>query len=200
MTIYLLISMRLRDKKKYNAIVKTSIRLINKLGFAGISMAKIAKEAKVSPATIYIYFENKEDLFTKIYIDIRKKMGQAAINGLEDNKSVEEQFKIIWHNYLTYSLENIDFIVYRENFEQTSMMKKIQEKDFELFNYITDLIQRGIKQKCIKNLPLTLLTSFAFMPIITLLKFHSQGIINIDDKLINQASNLAWNAIKIIKI
>jgi len=163
-------------------------------------MAKIAKEAKVSPATIYIYFENKEDLFTKIYIDIRKKMGQAAINGLEDNKSVEEQFKIIWHNYLTYSLENIDFIVYRENFEQTSMMKKIQEKDFELFNYITDLIQRGIKQKCIKNLPLTLLTSFAFMPIITLLKFHSQGIINIDDKLINQASNLAWNAIKIIKI
>jgi len=196
MSVYLSIKMRTRDKKKYNAIVKASIRLINKLDFSGISMAKIAKEAKVSPATIYIYFENKEDLFTKIYIDIRKKMGQAAMNGLEHNKSIEEQFKSIWHNYLTYALAHINFIIYRENFEQTSMMKKIQQNDFELFNYITDIIQRGIKEQCIKNLPLTLLTSFAFMPIITLLKFHFEGRINIDDKFINQASNLAWNVVK----
>ncbi|OQX93035.1 MAG: hypothetical protein B6I17_04655 [Tenericutes bacterium 4572_104] len=197
MSVYLSIKMRLRDKKKYNAIVKASIRLVNKLGFSGISIAKIAKEAKVSPATIYIYFENKEDLFTKIYIDIRKKMGQAAMNELDDNKSIEEQFKSIWHNYLTYALAHIDFFIYRENFEQTSMMKKIQHNDFELFNCITDIIQRGVKEQCIKNLSLTLLTSFAFMPIITMLKFHFEGRINIDDKLINQASNLAWNAVKI---
>lgn len=196
MSVYLSIKMRTRDKKKYNAIVKTSIRLINKLGFSGISIAKIAKEAKVSPATIYIYFENKEDLFTKIYIDIRKKIDQAAMNGLENNKSIEEQFKSIWNNYLTYALAHIDFIVYREHFEQTPMVKKIQQSDFELFNYITNMIQRGIKEQCIKNLPLTLLTSFAFMPIITLLRFHFEGEINIDEKLINHASNLAWNAVK----
>ena len=122
MTVYLLIKMRLRDIKKYNAIVKTSIRLVNKLGFSGISIAKIAKEAEVSPATIYIYFENKEDLFTKLYIDIKKEMDQAALQGLDDSKSIEEQFKLIWHNYLTYALANIDFIIYREHFEQTSMV------------------------------------------------------------------------------
>ena len=196
MSVYLSIQMRIRDKKKYSAIVKTSIRLINKLGFSGISMAKIAKEAKVSPATIYIYFENKEDLFTKIYIDIRKKMSQAALQGLDDSKSIEDQFKLIWHNYLTYALAHIDFIIYRENFEQTSMMNNIQQEDFELFTYITNLFQRGIKEKYIKKMSPPLLVSFAFMPITTLLKFHFERRIDINDKVINQASNLAWNAIK----
>ena len=65
--------MRTRDQAKYDAIVKSSIQLINTIGFDGISISKIAKKAKVSPATIYIYFENKEDLFTKLYIDIREK-------------------------------------------------------------------------------------------------------------------------------
>lgn len=197
MSVYLSINMRLRDKKKYNAIVKSSIRLINKLGFSGISMAKISIEAKVSPATIYIYFENKEDLFIKIYIDIRKKMSQAAMNELDGNKNIEEQLKLIWNNYLTYALLHIDFFIYRENFERTTMMKKVQLNDFELFNYITDMIQRGIDENCIKNLNSTLLTTFAFTPIVTLIKLHFEGRINIDDDLINQASSLAWNAIKI---
>jgi len=196
MSVYLSNNMRTRDKKKYNAIVKTSIRLINKLDFSGISMAKIAKKAKVSPATIYIYFENKEDLFTKIYIDIRTKMSQAALQGLDNSKSIEEQFKSIWHNYLTYALAHIDFIIYRENFEQTSMMNNIQQEDFELFGYITNLFQQGIKEKYIKKIPPILLISFAFIPITTLLKFHFEGMICIDDKIIKQASNLAWNAVK----
>jgi len=56
--------------------------LTNELGFDGISISKIARKAKVSPATIYIYFENKEDLLTKIYRDIRSKMSQGALEGL----------------------------------------------------------------------------------------------------------------------
>ena len=123
-------------------------------------------------------------------------MGHAALKGLDNNTSIEEQFKLIWHNYLTYALAHIDVFIYREHFEQTAMIKKIQQNDFELFNYITDLMQRGIKEQSIKNLPLTLLTSFSFWPIITMLKFHFEGRITIDDTLITKASNLAWNAIK----
>ena len=48
------------------------------------------------------------------------------------------------------------------------MAKKISQSEFELFNYITNMIRRGIKEKCIKNLPSMLLASFAFMPIITI--------------------------------
>ena len=47
---------------KRNALIKATIDLVNNNGFHATPMSKIAKMAKVSPATIYLYFENKQDL------------------------------------------------------------------------------------------------------------------------------------------
>ncbi|MHA1747477.1 MAG: TetR/AcrR family transcriptional regulator [Promethearchaeota archaeon] len=196
MSIYLFINMRIRDKKKQDAIIQTSIKLVNELGFSGISISKIAEEAGVSPATIYIYYMNKEDLFTKIYIDIRNRMSQASLQRVDDSMSIEAQFKSIWHDFFTYSLGHIEYIIYREHFEQTSMMNNIHQEEFELFKQITTLFKKGIKEHSIKNHPLPLLTAFAFVPIITLLKFNSEGRITIDDDLVHQASEIAWNTVK----
>ncbi|MFN0223999.1 TetR/AcrR family transcriptional regulator [Paenibacillus sp. KR2-11] len=46
---------------------KATIQLLNEIGFSDISMSKIAKRAHVSPSTIYVYFENKEDMLSKLY-------------------------------------------------------------------------------------------------------------------------------------
>ena len=63
--------MRPKSQSKYEAIISTTIELVKELGFTGISVAKIAKKAEISPATIYIHFKNREDLFIKIYKMIR---------------------------------------------------------------------------------------------------------------------------------
>ena len=52
------------DKKK--ALVKATIELVNNNGFHATPMSKIAKMANVSPATIYLYFENKQDLLNQL--------------------------------------------------------------------------------------------------------------------------------------
>ena len=188
--------MRTRDQAKYNAIIQASIKLVNELGFAGISISKIAEQAKVSPATIYIYFKNKEDLLTKLYVDIRKQMSQGALQGLQDDMSVEQAFKSIWQRSFFFNLEHPDYLRYREQFEQTAMMANIQQNEFELFQQIQELFQRGIEENILQELPIPLLTSFAFIPIITLLKFHFDGMITMEENLINHACEIAWNAIK----
>ena len=195
MNVYLLTTMRTRDQAKYDAILRASIQLTNTLGFDRISISKIAKKAKVSPATIYIYFKNKEDLFTKLYIDIRKKTHQGLIQGLQDEMTVEQSFKLIWHNSFTYHLNHPEHVIFREQFEQTSMMKNVKETEFESYRYVRKLLQRGIEEETIKNLPLPILTAFAFIPVITLLKYHLSGIIKMDEAQIRQACDFAWNAI-----
>jgi AcrR family transcriptional regulator len=188
--------MRTRDQAKYDSIVDASIRLTNDLGFDGISISKIAKMAKVSPATIYIYFENKEDLFTKIYIDIRKKMSQGALEGLEAGMTTEETFKSIWLHSFTFNLKHPEYLTYREQFEQTTMMRNVQAEDFELYQIVDELLKRGIKEKTIRIHPLPILTAFAYVPIVTLLKYHHAGIIKMDEGNIKQACDIAWNAIQ----
>ena len=113
-------------------------------------------------------------------------MSKASLQGLDDSKSIKAQFKSIWYNFFTYSLQHIDYLIYREHFEQTSMMNKINQEEFELFNQVTNLFKKGIKEKIIQNHPLPFLIAFSFVPIITLLKFNSEGMISMDDALIHQ--------------
>ena len=49
----------MKDETKKQAITKAVIRLINEVGFANISMSKIAKTTGISAATLYVYYENK---------------------------------------------------------------------------------------------------------------------------------------------
>ena len=59
--------MRMKDENKKAAITKAIIGLINEIGFANISMSKIAKATGLSAATLYVYYENKEDMLRKVY-------------------------------------------------------------------------------------------------------------------------------------
>jgi AcrR family transcriptional regulator len=189
--------MRPKDQTKYNAIINASLELIKELGFVGISISKIAKQANISPATIYIHFKNREDLFTKLYTKIRTNMSNGALNDVNEEMDIEQVFKSIWINSFSYNLNHPDYLIYREKFEQTPMMENIKGEDFELYNYVNDLFQRGIKEQVIKDLSIPLLISFAFVPIITLLNFHFGGVINMDANHITEACELAWHAIKI---
>jgi hypothetical protein len=68
--------------------------------------------------------------------------------------------------------------------------------EFESYRFVRNLLQRGIDENTIKNQPLPILTAFAFIPIITLLKFHLSGSIKMDEDHIKQAYEIAWNAIR----
>ena len=189
--------MRTRDQKKYDAVVKSSIELTNKLGFSGISISKIAKKANVSPATIYIYFENKEDLLTTIYYDIRNEAGKAVLTNTDANMSIQERFYAIWTNSFSFYLNHPEYVQYREQFEQTKMMEDVRTDEFELNKYIIEILTEGIKDKKIHDLPIPLLISFSFIPIITLLRLHFSNILTMGEKEIIEACNIAWKSIAV---
>ena len=54
--------MRIKDLHKQEAIIEATVELVNEIGFVSSSVSKIAKKANVSPATLYIYYKNKEDI------------------------------------------------------------------------------------------------------------------------------------------
>ena len=67
--------MRVKDDIKQDALFEATVKLVNEIGFAASSVSKIAKEAGVSPATLYVYYKNKEDLLVSTYIEIKKIWG-----------------------------------------------------------------------------------------------------------------------------
>ena len=55
--------MRQSETDMTELIFAATERLMARDGLDNLSMHKIAKEAKISPGTIYLYFKNKDELF-----------------------------------------------------------------------------------------------------------------------------------------
>lgn len=94
--------MRTRDENKEEAIRQKAIELIVTNGLEGFSIHKLAKAANVSPATIYIYYKDKEDLVVNITADVFNKMQEHSLRNFSSDMSFEEGLRIQWKNRATF--------------------------------------------------------------------------------------------------
>ncbi len=61
------------DPAKRRQILEGAGRIFSELGFDAASMSDVAREAQVSKATLYVYFQDKEHLFTAICAEHRDR-------------------------------------------------------------------------------------------------------------------------------
>jgi AcrR family transcriptional regulator len=79
-----------QDPAKREQILDGAKSCFLKLGFEAASMNEITSEAGVSKGTIYVYFENKEELFKGLIDRERTAMLTVASNQLNEAHSIEE--------------------------------------------------------------------------------------------------------------
>ncbi len=78
------------DPAKRQQILEGARRVFMSQGFDAASMNDITREAGVSKGTLYVYFENKEDLFKALIIQGKTLVIQTAKHALNDHEDVEE--------------------------------------------------------------------------------------------------------------
>ena len=186
---------RHKDDNKHQAICDAAIRLITENGFADTSMSKIAKAANVSPATIYVYFENKEELLKKIYLFVKQEMSAALLRGIEQNLPVAESFKILWNNFYNYATTNPVRFAFTEQFANSPLVDGCREESMHYFQPLLALFLRGKAEKVFKDMALEIFIAFTFAPLTGLIKEHFSGRIVLDEKMLETAYEIAWDAV-----
>ena len=89
---------RVKSNEKRIALLNATLSLVINNGFHDAPMSKIAKLAEVSPATIYIYFENKQDLINQLYLELKATFSTQAFKNYDVNQPIKESFQQIWFN------------------------------------------------------------------------------------------------------
>ncbi len=190
--------MRNKDEFKQEAIIQATVKLVNKIGFVSSSVAKIAKEANVSPATIYIYYKNKEDLLVSTYVEIKQKLSAALLKNFDDSKPFRDVFKTFWLNGFEFVSKNVEYFQYADQFSSSPFSDLVDyakvEKHFEPMLLV---LQKGIEQKVIKNVPHDMLAAFVFYPMMILSNPKLCKSLDLTKDNIEQAFTLAWDAIKL---
>ncbi len=193
---FIIESMRHKDDKKNLAICDAAIALITAHGFADTSMSKIAKVANVSPATIYVYFENKESLLNETYLFVKQEMSTAMLQGVNPNFSVEQIFKIVWNNYYDYGMKNPLKFAFAEQFANSPMIDRIsKDEGWSYFQPLLEMFDRGKKEQVFKDISLEIFNAFTFVPLTELIKAHFSGGLVLDETMLATTYKIAWDAI-----
>jgi len=75
---------REREKQmRRQQILDAAKKMFSQKGFTGATIESIAKDAELSPATLYLYFKNKDEL----YASLNMKILEVLIEGLEKEAS-----------------------------------------------------------------------------------------------------------------
>jgi AcrR family transcriptional regulator len=108
--------MRKKDDEKQKNIKKAVIKLILEEGFHGTSMSKIAKEAGVSPATVYIYYQNKDMMLQNIYREYSEEIFYYILDKIRINMDGHQLIDILIRSYYAYIQEHDDIYNFVEQF------------------------------------------------------------------------------------
>lgn len=183
------------DKK--NALVKATIALVNNNGFHDTPMSKIAKMANVSPATIYLYFDSKQDLVNKTYLEVKTAYTNFAFATYKEEMSVKEGFEMIWRRIADFKLRELDEALFLSQCDTTPMIDEpSRQEGIKHLQPLLDLWKRGKEEKIIKPISDYLLYAYTISPLSFLMLMQQRGAFKITDKIIEEGYQAAWDAIK----
>ena len=179
--------MRTKDDLKEAALFEATVKLVNEIGFASSSVSKIAKEAGVSPATIYVYYKNKEDLLVSTYIDIKLDLSRFLLRNFSDQLPIRDILRNVWFNMFEYISNNLEYFKFVEQFSNSPYSSLVNKQEVEqYFEPIAKVLQTGIEQKIIIYHPIAFLANPSLC---------TDFELNEDN--IETAFTLAWDAIKL---
>lgn len=183
---------------KRNALINATIELVNNDGFHATPMSKIAKMACVSPATIYLYFENKQDLVNKTYLEVKSSYTAYAFATYDETMSVKEGFEVIWKRITEFKLKEDAYAMFLAQCDNTPMIdEESRQEGIRHLQPLLDLWKRGIKEGVIKPMSDYMLYAYAINPLSFLTIAQHRGALVLDDKQLEQAFEAAWSSIKV---
>jgi TetR/AcrR family transcriptional regulator, multidrug resistance operon repressor len=195
--------MRPRDETKIQAIRSTAIEMIAKEGLENFGINKLARAVGVSPATIYIYYADKDALLNALSVEEGLRMTNATLEGLDPEMPFEQGLWIQWQNRARYAMNNqlgakffeqLRSSTYREN-----MLKVIGD---EMKKRGGGFVKNAVKRGEINEMPLEVFWSIAFSPLYSLVRFHHDGQslggrkFTFSEKIMKETFNYVLKALK----
>mgnify|MGYP002375251263 CR=1 FL=1 len=175
--------MRTRDPLRTAQIRHEGLKMLVEQGLDGFSMQKLARAAKVSPATLYIHFRDRDDLLFQLYKEHMESLASDTLQDFDPALPLAEGLRIQWRNRVRFCRSNplgwrfLEQIVHSPYHRQFAHRLRIP-----FFAIMGDFVRGAIARgeltdfgstgTELANYPAELFWSLAFAPLYHLLRFE----------------------------
>jgi TetR/AcrR family transcriptional repressor of multidrug resistance operon len=165
--------MRPKSLEKEEAIRTIALQIIAEEGLENLSMQKLAKAANISPRTIYIKYENKEDLLIKLFIEeVLVTYEKALLEKFNPEMDFADGVKRIWLNafhYLKNNKPSFALILHGKSSPLlNNAFQKANIKQGQFFAPVHQFLQHHMKAGSIRKFPPDVYRALLFSPLLDL--------------------------------
>jgi len=155
-----------RDKLEMRRqIIEAAMEMFTEEGYEKTSIRNIAEKIEYSPATIYLYYKDKDELLYEVQRQAFERMYEIFLKEASAKDPLERLAQIC-KSYVHFGINNPDF--YDLMFIIKAPMNVIEEKELwtngsPCFNYLAECLNECIEKKLIKydNLSIASLSVWA---------------------------------------
>jgi TetR/AcrR family fatty acid metabolism transcriptional regulator len=142
-------TMKTRNGEKYFRIINAATKIFARKGFFQAKVSDIAREAQVADGTIYLYFENKDDILISLFEEQMKAVLENMIEQIAAEKDAVKKIEkfALTHLKLIERNKNMAEIIQVELRQSGKFMKEYKnEKFLQYLNLISEIIKDGQDQ------------------------------------------------------
>ena len=138
-----------KNSDKHRRIIEAALKVFAKNGFYNSKVSEIARAANVADGTIYLYFQNKDDILISLFEEEMGNILDKMRQGLQTVTDPAAKLERFAEQHLTMLEENQELaeIIQVELRQSSKFMKEYQNDRFHQYlNIISSIIKEGQAQ------------------------------------------------------
>ncbi|MCG8328432.1 MAG: TetR/AcrR family transcriptional regulator [Chitinophagales bacterium] len=189
--------MRPKDIHKEKAIIDKTLDIVYETGIAGIKMSVLAKRVGISPSTLYVYFETKEDLIVSIGTKLLKQIAQRSSQAVIDKSTFKEKLKATWTGLLHFLINNEREVNFIDQWKQSPYFNKTSETVWhENKRGKSELFQEGRDSGILKDLDENMIHAVMSGIAKNMVSLIKSGELKLSEEVIEESFTIVWDALK----
>lgn len=188
-------------KDKRLRIINAALKVFAEHGLISPPVPSITREAGVATGTLYSYFKSKDDLINVLYDEVEMQLVEFIKDqSVTSHLTTEEKIKGLIARLLSFFLEDKNrfffFIHFHNSQKGGDYRKKRGQIPGDLGYYLSSIIQKGIDEGSIVDIPIDIHFKFCVEVLLSIVRDHYLSVQHLDQQILNQIPVTCWNAIK----
>jgi TetR/AcrR family transcriptional repressor of multidrug resistance operon len=182
---------------KCDAILDATLHLLATRGFHGFSIRDVAKESGVATGTIYLYFEDRDDLIKQLHSQIIERVARQVFAESAVELDLFQQFRRMCKSFWILFLQTPAIVMSKGQFDHLppDVLRSRHAEIKQVLEPLNSFFSRGREQKILKDFPDEILFSLGFEPFFEIARKSLQGIISVDEAQLEKIILASWDSI-----
>lgn len=190
--------MKLKDPLKEKRIKDATIRIVYTAGLSAVKMSIVAKDVKISPSNLYIYFKNKEDLLLSTFFYTAKNIIERYVSTTINDTIYKQRLFGLYNYMITSKIDDADQYSFLQQFVRSPFFKAEHSKQMDIVGKsIFDVLKDGQENKMLKeDIHIDIMLAMLYGTTNKLADFHNKERLVVTQKTIIKSFDMVWSAIK----